>query len=111
MTFGSAREDGPGAPQSAVYYTTNMMNENVLHLKKKSYMTTQTLQNAIANAINYSEERAARLESAIDNLKIRLYDLERVVYELTGGDDTRSEISIASTCKYLPRPYDTKPSG
>ena len=70
-------------------------------------MTAQALHKAIAHAINDAEARTARLELSIDNLSIRLYDLERVVYELTGGDDTRSEISIASrsTCKYV-RPKD-----
>lgn len=61
---------------------------------------TQNLQKAIANAINHADERTTRLETATDDLERRIHDLERVVYELTGGDDTRSDISYASTCRY-----------
>ena len=62
--------------------------------------SAQQLQKAIANAVNHADARTTRLETATEDLERRIRDLEHVVYELTGGDDTRSDISYASTCKY-----------
>ena len=63
--------------------------------------SAQQLQKAIANAINHADARTTRLETTTEDLERRIHDLELVVYELTGsGDDTRSDISYASTCKY-----------
>ena len=63
-------------------------------------MASQSLQKVVVSVMNNIEDRFSRIENSIQDIERRVIDLETVMYELTGGD-TQSEVSFASTCKYV----------